>query len=578
MGNSYSSTSNKSPQEEFKNFYDVIDYIATYYILTMDFKSLSKLSEKAYCDKLVVLTSDIIKRYFNEVEITYLAQRVKNGVEVNDLKNEKVIFINKDNLDSLDVANDTQKSIRKKRVCIGIAKFYIKIAHVFAAIVMTINPVYTYKGPNGETVKTGLMEKDSIPKNVNRKLYKLNICDNRIRALKKGEEIDGATGNVTLQPKICDMNLNKNGATLSLENEPGIPELMKLYLDDEYDYSNGTFTGMSESTQKQFLKDLNLFYTAFTGNENMPPEITKFSDIKLRDYRSKKGCQGDTPVLKTKYTLNKNDKLFLQYAENTTNMIQNAANNQSKLLAVINELFTYVIDPYTGKKVIRVNPKLTEESLQKAVEKARRLIVNLYVKCENDYTNGIKLYEAIVEAKILETTKNQIASLEKQAKIQIDETKKIVSPIPVSKTIASKNIPAVVINEPTETTSTPSSTSSTITPSTATNIPTSSYETSFSTNSVSDTPTETSFSTNSVPDTPSETSSTIPSSTTSIDTTTTSTDSNKNILNIVNNSSNTTGLTGLTGLTESSYNSLPSSAVTVPPAPASSTSTNTSLI
>ena len=98
MGNSYSSTSNKSAQEEFKNFYDVIDYIATYYILTMDFKSLSKLSEKAYCDKLVVLTSDIIKRYFNEVQITYLAQRIKNGVEVNDLKDEKVIFINKFNV------------------------------------------------------------------------------------------------------------------------------------------------------------------------------------------------------------------------------------------------------------------------------------------------------------------------------------------------------------------------------------------------------------------------------------------------------------------------------------------------
>jgi hypothetical protein len=559
MGNSYSSTSNKSPQEEFKNFYDVIDYIATYYILTMDFKSLSKLSEKAYCDKLVVLTSDIIKRYFNEVEITYLAQRIKNGVEVNDLKNEKVIFINKDNLDSLDVSNDTQKSIRKKRVCIGIAKFYIKIAHVFAAIVMTINPVYTYKGPNGETVKTGLMEKDSIPKNVNRKLYKLNICDNRIRALKKGEEIDETTGNVILQPKICDMNLDKNGTTLSLENEPGIPELMKLYLDDEYDYSNGTFTGMSESTQKQFLKDLNLFYTAFTGNETMPPEITKFSDIKLRDYRSKKGCQGDAPVLKTKYTLNKSNKLFLQYAENTKNMIQNAADNQSRLLAVVNELFTYVVDPYNGKKVIRVNPKLTEESLQKAVEKARRLIVNLYVKCENDYTNGIKLYEAIVEAKILETTKNQIENLEKQAKIKIAETKKIVSPIPISKTIASQNLPAVVINEPSETITT---SSSPITSSPSTSLSTSNtLSSSLTPSTTSATETTSSFNT-----------STIPSGTIT-ETSIPSTDSNKNILNIDNNNTTTNQ-----GLTENSYNSLPSSAISaIPVTPQSSSSSNTTL-
>ena len=79
MGNFISSNS-KKPETEFNNFYEVVDYIATYYILTMDFKSLSKLSEKAYCDKLVILTSDIIEKYFNDMEVTFLAQRVKNGL------------------------------------------------------------------------------------------------------------------------------------------------------------------------------------------------------------------------------------------------------------------------------------------------------------------------------------------------------------------------------------------------------------------------------------------------------------------------------------------------------------------
>ena len=67
MGNSPSSNSKNNSEKEFNNFYNIIDFIATYYILTMDFKSLSKLSDKAYCDKLVVLTSDIIERYFTEV-------------------------------------------------------------------------------------------------------------------------------------------------------------------------------------------------------------------------------------------------------------------------------------------------------------------------------------------------------------------------------------------------------------------------------------------------------------------------------------------------------------------------------
>ena len=429
MGNTTSSSnSNKSEKNEFNNFYDIIDYIATYYILTMDFKSLSKLSEKEYCDKLVILTSDIIKRYFNDMEITYLAQRVKDGLEVNDLTKENVTFVNKDQLESLDISNDTQKNIKKKRVCIGIAKFYVKIAHIFAAIVMTINPIYTYKDTTGKTVKTGLMEKDKIPKNVNRKLYKLNICDDRIRALKKGETFDVNTSNVTIQPKVCDINMDKNGMLKNLENEPGIPELMKLYLDDKYDYSNGNFTGMSDSTKKQFDKDLKIFYTTFSGKETMPPEVTKFSDIKLRDYNSRNGCQGSAPIFKNKYTLNKNDKLFLEYAENTKKMIQKASNNQSKLLSVINDLFTYVIDPYTGKRRIRVNPKLNEELLQNTVEKTRKLIIDLYVNCELDYVNGIKLYEAIVESKILETTQKQIDSLKNEALKIIHETSKTSIP------------------------------------------------------------------------------------------------------------------------------------------------------
>lgn len=427
MGNTTSST--PKSQNEFDNFYDVIDYIATYYILTMDFKSLSKLSEKAYCDKLVILTSDIIDRYFNDMEVTFLAQRIKEGSEVNELKTEKIRFINKDNLESLDISNDAQKSIRKKRVCIGIAKFYVKIAHIFAAIVMTINPIYTYKDATGETVKTTLLEKDKIPKGTVRKLYKLNICDNRIRALKKGQQINETTGDVTLQPRICDMNSSKDGMNKTLADEPGIPELMRLYLDDNYDYSNGSFTGMSNDTEKQFQKDLKLFYTAFTGIENMPDNIKKFSDIKLRDYNQKPGCQQPIAALKGKYTVNKKDDLFVKYADNIKQMIQSAADNQYKLLSVINELFTYVTDPYTSKRVIRVNPKLTEEGLQNAVIKTRKFIVNLYVKCEDDYVKGVQLFEAIVESKIIETTQKQIENLKKEASKIITETKKASEPV-----------------------------------------------------------------------------------------------------------------------------------------------------
>jgi hypothetical protein len=427
MGNISSTNINakSNSDKQFDNFYQIIDYIATYYILTMDFKSLSNLSNKEYCDKLVVITSDIIKNYFNDIEITYLAQRIKNGEEVNDLTKENVMFVNKDQLESLDIQNDAKKTIKKKRVCIGIAKFYVKIAHIFAAIVKTINPVYVYKNENGDMVKNGLLEKDKIPKNVKRKLYKLNICDNRIRSL-KSMDVNEETKEVNLHPKICGINLNKDGSVKTLQDEPGINELLQLYLDDNYDYSNGTFTGMSESTKKQFEKDLKTFYTAFTGNTEMPPEIKKFSDIKLRDYNNKNSCQGQNPVFKQSYSLSNNDKLFVEYAKNIQNMIQSASNKQSELLNVINDLFIFVSDPYSDKKKIRVNPILTEDKLQKIVEKTRNIIIELYVKCEMNFVDNLKVYEAIIESKILETTKKQIENLEKKANTIINETKKTV--------------------------------------------------------------------------------------------------------------------------------------------------------
>ena len=202
MGNSSSST---------KSLFKVVDEIASRYILTSNFKDLKNLTDVTYCDNLVVLTSDIIQKYFNDLDVTYLEQRVKDGIEVNELTKNNIIFLNKEQLENLDIQNDAQKSIRKKRVCIGIAKFYVKIAHLFAAIVMTINPTYIYKDEAGNVIKTELLDKDKIPKNTKRKLYKLNICDSRIRSLKRGEEFKNSDSNLAqIHPKMCSMNLKKD--------------------------------------------------------------------------------------------------------------------------------------------------------------------------------------------------------------------------------------------------------------------------------------------------------------------------------------------------------------------------------
>lgn len=415
----------------------IIDYIATYYILTMDFNSLKKLYDMEYCDKLVILTSDIIERYFTDLQITYLAQKIKNGEEINKLEKDNIIFFNKEDIGKLDIQNP----IKKKRVCIGIAKFYIKIAHVFATILTTINPIYIYRDENNNRMEADIYNRNKIPKGTKVRIVKLNICDNRINALKRGSNVNLASKNIDtnqeieIHPEVCSFNLKNNTGAYEdplkdLEDEPGIPELMELYFDDNYDYTTGKFTGMKKNTQDVFNQNLRNFYAVFTDGGVMPENITKFSDIKLRDYRNHQKCKGQNPLFNRKVKGTLSDDLFSKYAKNVREMVKQANKNQELLLSVLNKLFVYTIDPQTKKKVIRINPNLTENSLHEIVVETRAIIINLYLKCEIDFVNGIKLYEAIVEKKILETTQNQIETLEKTTESLISDDKPMSPPVP----------------------------------------------------------------------------------------------------------------------------------------------------
>ena len=407
----------------------IIDYIATYYILTMDFQSLRKLYDIEYCDKLVILTSDIIERYFTDLQISYLAENIKNGEKIDEIEKDKIIFFDKDEIVNLDIKNP----VKKRRVCISIAKFYIKIAHVFASILTTVNPVYVYKDGDGNTVKADIYNRSKIPQDADVEILKLNICDTRIDALKNDTDIDFSNilsedTEIKIHPKMCSFNMklqenDKNDDLKNLEDEPGIPELMELYYDDDYDYDTGKFKGMKEETQKLFNENLHNFYSVFvdTHGEPMPENIKKFSDIKLRDYSKNPKCNGTDPLYETEVKGTIKDNLFKQYAENLKQMMKKANTNQEMLLDVLNKLFVYMTDPQTNKKIIRINPKLTEESLQEVVLEARAIIINLYLTCETDFANGIKIYEAIVDKKIIETAKSQIETMERTSEKLVTE-------------------------------------------------------------------------------------------------------------------------------------------------------------
>jgi hypothetical protein len=405
MGNSFSKNNNNNELKK-KPISQIIDYIATQYILTANFKSLENLIDKKYCDDLVILTSDIIDRYFTKIEVEYLVQRVEKGVETNKTD---VIFFDKKNLDKF----DTEKPLKKKRMCIGIAKYYIKIAHLFAAIVMTINPIYKYKNIDGNIETTTLFGKDKIPINTPRTITKINICASRIDSLTKNNTFIDLNNNITIQPNICSMNSNFEGNVKSLIEEPGIKELEELYYDN-YDFVEGKFNGMKPETKKIYEEDLKIFYKVFTNSSTIPENIKSFKDISLKDYTKNKNCIGINPPLKEKF-IGKYDimgeNIFSQYANHIKNMIYKTNKNQEKLLNVINELFVYSTNPINNTREIRVNPTINDKKLNSIIQKTRNDIIKLYLSCEEDYKTGIKIYEKLVEKKIFENTKNQINTL-----------------------------------------------------------------------------------------------------------------------------------------------------------------------
>ena len=83
MGNTQSNPKTK------KTLSQIIDYIATNYILTQNFQDMTKLSDMKYCNDLVILTSKIISNNLSDLEVQYLAQRIKKGVEINEMTKDK---------------------------------------------------------------------------------------------------------------------------------------------------------------------------------------------------------------------------------------------------------------------------------------------------------------------------------------------------------------------------------------------------------------------------------------------------------------------------------------------------------
>jgi hypothetical protein len=415
ISSSSSTTSLSSPSElelHPEQLYDKVDKIASTYIMTMDPKTLKLLNEKEYCDKLLTLISSIFSDKLSDLEIKYMFQRIQYGNHphealLEEYKKEKTYYHVDESdeanikMEKFDVtlSNDHVLESRVKYVlCMKIAKFYIVVAHLFASIMKTINPIYTYVDDNNQIVEVNFIEKEKVPPNKEIKLTYLNFCSERVQHLDKIKS--------SASPSLCKLNISDMN-----ENEPTVYAFENLYFDDEnYDYSVGHFTKKSDELQQQLREDLRTFYTAYTGNREMPDNITKFSDIRLKDFNTV--CADEMT-----YTLDSNDNLFFRYAKNLTDMMSATSKHQQQLLDEIHIIFKDNI----------IHPDLTEENVYKMVRNARKKIIKMYTDCEHFYMQGIQMNNDIVEHLKQRQLETQSSFLREKINSVIEKTKRTFS-------------------------------------------------------------------------------------------------------------------------------------------------------
>lgn len=277
------------------------------YILNMNKNDMKNLNDINKCNQL----------------IKSLAKIIENKATISDIKT---------------VFSQMHTSRDITDIHIGIATFYVKIAHVYAVIMKTINPT------------------DSI-------------CASRM---------------FTHEP-----------------TNNGLSELDMLYNDFEYDLDSGEFKSRSNKMNKLYNSNLEKFYRAFTGSLTMDYTIKSFADIPITSYNKTLNpikCD-NVDCLFEKYAINQSngihyaseayskltnilDELFVKKKINPSLTEKKLADIVSRARKIIIELYIECETSYEmGVQLYEaISNKIMLETLKGQQEELHKQIILLKIK------------------------------------------------------------------------------------------------------------------------------------------------------------------------------------------------------
>lgn len=372
-----------------------VNKIAKKYILTQTFKDMESLGNNlkdtnSSCDKITIFTKDILDEFLNDRQVEYLYQQTHDGKEVNVIQNDKLVYIHDD---SIKKVKEKKSKLMKKRMCIGIAKYYVDIARIFAAISKTINIDFTYTTISGEVEEKPFYENTESQDNTlsSKKKYS-NFCERKLQNIlnvivRENNNVEGERNKNSVRIKVglCE---NKNVHFLDKNVENGIKELENLYY-DKYNYSDGMYTDRSPRQEKKYKEDIKKIYTLFYNTTPSSKSIEKFSDIKLPTLS--KGICGSNESIE----VSTKDKQYQAFINSIKNYYKVQYKIKDKLLKILLKIFA-IRKTKNGEEEIILHPTLNDNTLQLLKETTQIHVLEYYMQCETQYQNILEAYEALL--------------------------------------------------------------------------------------------------------------------------------------------------------------------------------------
>jgi len=308
MGNALSaSTSGSSIENSDEQMALMLDLYAQRIILK-EVKFNSTLSDSGKCEKLIIITSDVLNRLPFRL-ISYMDRRHKLFSERYEMFNamDRTLLVNTNPEILKESKLDEPNEFRKRQMCVGLARFYVQIGNLFNAIMSTMRP-YNYEntrrtGPDNFydiltfSLIDGQNSKDNTrydtsnmsgftkkQRDMSRQLDRLLKVGDAVMEISPGAGICSVKREMD-QVKITPM-VSSGSSSSQNKIKPSIFAMLdELYFDIFHQTSSVNprspqFIAMSEDMKNNIYKrDVKQLYRVVTGGKEPGDEIKTFSDV-----------------------------------------------------------------------------------------------------------------------------------------------------------------------------------------------------------------------------------------------------------------------------------------------------------